>query len=144
MSGFSRSVAGLPKCLNKISLTFGMRVDPPTRITSSIYFVVKLASSRAYLTSGMHLKNIPRQISSNWLLLISISRSIALAIESIKIEVWCSVDSAYFALLHSYRIRSFACLLFDKSISSDFMNSLMQWSIRELSMSYPPSWGSPV
>ena len=70
-SGFSSSCTGLPKNAATACFTAGVRVEPPTIITLSIFSGFKFASRRAYRQHANVSANLGCISSSNFCLLMA-------------------------------------------------------------------------
>ena len=135
---------------NKDSTSFwiiGILVEPPTKITSSISFLVRLASFNAFLTgsidlltnssdncSNLALVNVvtkclgPDDVAVTYGKLISVcvdEESSILAFSAASFSLWSAIESSL------------------KSICSFFLNSSARKSIITWSKSSPPRWVSP-
>ena len=64
-SGFTLLLGSLPKKSLTSSCTLGIRVEPPTRMTSSIWDAERWASARALRQGSMLLRNKSSQRASN-------------------------------------------------------------------------------
>ena len=136
---------------NKASTSFwiiGILVEPPTKITSSISFLVKPASLRAFLTGSIDLFTKSSDNCSNLALVRVVTKCLGPDDVAVTygrlISVWADDDSSILAFsAASFNLcRAIESSL--KSICSLFLNSSAKKSIITWSKSSPPRWVSPL
>ena len=98
-----------------LSLSFGILLQPPTMITSSISSLVNPEAAMAFSMGGIHLSNIGSQIYSNSPLVRSYSKSSLLIIFSKKIVALKVLESICLASLQLYRNFEIAVLFLLRS-----------------------------
>ncbi len=151
-SGFT-PVCGLePKNSSTTSRTLGMRVMPPTRITSSISFFDTPASASAFLHgSSVRLIRSPTSCSSFERLIVStrcsgveLPPSMRAVMKGRLTSVEAELDSSILAFSAASLRRCSASLSVRRSMFSFFLNSSARYSTMALSKSSPPRKVSPL
>ena len=108
-SGWTSLLGSLPVRRRTSSWTLGIRVAPPTRITSLRSFSVSLASARACLNGPMHRSTRSAVSSSNFARVSTISRCLGPEASAVTngrlIDVWTTVLSSIFARSAASRSR---------------------------------------
>ena len=124
--------------------TFGMRVEPPTRMISSTSPLDILASASTFWTGSMVLRKTSAQSSSKRARVIEERKSSpSWRLSSSKLDCVLA-DRLRFAFSHAVRRRRRALGLPVMSFLVLRLNSLAKWSTKMLSMSSPPRWLSPA
>mmetsp|Transcript_38558 Transcript_38558/g.53548 ORF Transcript_38558/g.53548 Transcript_38558/m.53548 type:complete len:253 (+) Transcript_38558:684-1442(+) len=120
----------------------GMRVEPPTRITSLISDRSSFASLRAVSTGTRHLSIKSEQSCSNFARVSVVSMCLgpsAVAVMKGRLMLVCvMVESSIFAFSLASVSRCSACLSVRRSIPSEVLKSLARKSTMRLSKSSPP------
>ena len=123
--------------------TFGMRVEPPTRTTSSISDFLSSESSKTFWTGvSVFLKRSMQSSSKRARVSVS-EKSMPSKSPSISTRTWCCVESERLARSTSRRSFWIAFLSFDGSEPCLRLNTLSRCWITRLSKSSPPRWVSP-
>ncbi len=130
------------------SLTAGMRVDPPTRITSSRSLSLSLASAIACLTGFKHRSTRSCVNCSNFERVNLISKCLGPPASAVMngrlISVSNADDNSIFAFSAASVSRCNACRSLLRSIPWSFLNSSANQSTIRLSKSSPPRCVSPA
>ena len=147
-SGLTERLGSLPKKSFTTCWTLGIRVIPPTRITSAILDLSILASDKAFLQGSMVFW-IRSSTSSS-----SLEREIFIVrwrgwpslwvIKGWLISVSVALESSILAFSAESLIRWSACLSRERSTPDSFLNSETMYSIRRWSKSSPPRKVSPL
>mmetsp|Transcript_27878 Transcript_27878/g.82008 ORF Transcript_27878/g.82008 Transcript_27878/m.82008 type:complete len:467 (-) Transcript_27878:734-2134(-) len=124
--------------------TFGMRVEPPTRTTSSISALLFLASLRTCVTGAMVFLNKSRQSSSNRAREIVSRRSTPSLSASSSTVADVAVDSVRLAFSHARRSRCIARGSAEMSSLLLRSKTLQKCAIMRWSKSSPPRCVSPA
>mmetsp|Transcript_3865 Transcript_3865/g.11181 ORF Transcript_3865/g.11181 Transcript_3865/m.11181 type:complete len:449 (+) Transcript_3865:782-2128(+) len=147
-SGFTDTLGSLPAIFLTRSMTAGMRVEPPTRMTSSSWFSSSLASFSARSTGMRHLSRRSEHICSNWVRLMVASMCLgpsAVAVMKGRLMlVLLRFDSSIFAFSAASVNRCRAWRSLRRSMPSFFLKSSARKSTMRLSKSSPPRWVSPA
>ncbi|ETJ16184.1 hypothetical protein Q604_UNBc4C00098G0001, partial [human gut metagenome] len=147
-SGFTDLFGSFPVSALTASTTAGIRVEPPTRITSSISDKLKPASERAWRTGTFVRSTRSRVKSSNLARVKVISKwrgpASPAVINGKLICVEVTPERSFFAFSAASFKRCIAILSVDKSIPFSFLNSATKWSMIFWSKSSPPSLLSPA
>ena len=121
----------------------GMRVEPPTRTTSSISDFLSSESSKTFWTGvSVFLKRSMQSSSKRARVSVS-EKSMPSKSPSISTRTWCCVESERLARSTSRRSFWIAFLSFDGSEPCLRLNTLSRCWITRLSKSSPPRWVSP-
>ena len=136
----------------KISLTFcwtrGMRVIPPTRMTSSICAGVRLASFRAVRQGPSTLSTRSSTSASSFarvsLMFICLGPPASAVMKGRLTSVSMAVDSSILAFSAASLRRCRAILSLRMSMPWSFLNSVARNSMSRWSKSSPPRWVSPL
>ena len=124
--------------------TLGMRVDPPTRIISSMSFFCMSASSRTFLT-GTRVDLNKSMLSSSNLARVRVSEKSAPSNrDSISSLAWWPALRVLFAFSTSRLSFCTARSSVRRSLPVFFLNTLMKCSMTLWSKSSPPRWVSPL
>mmetsp|Transcript_5554 Transcript_5554/g.14115 ORF Transcript_5554/g.14115 Transcript_5554/m.14115 type:complete len:548 (-) Transcript_5554:148-1791(-) len=146
-SGFTVTFGSRPVSERTRACTAGMRVDPPTRITSLISFSDSLASLSALSTGMRHRSMRSAHSSSNFWRVMVVSMCFgpsAVAVMKGRDTLLCVVlDSSCFVFSAASMSRCSACLSVRRSIPSADLKSSARKSTMRLSKSSPPRWVSP-
>ena len=119
-------------------------MDPPTKTTSWIWFLLILESFNTFSTGGIQSLNIGKHNSSNLALVMVRLKSIDSAKESTSMVVYVEDDKILLALSHYVLSLLMALLLFLISTPFFLKKSAEQNSTNLLSKSSPPKWVSPA
>ena len=147
-SGFTPLCGSLPKKAFTTSWIFGMRVDPPTKITWSIWLTLSPESLRA-CSVGRRLRCTRSSTScSNLERLRSMFKCFGPEASAVMngrlMFVFCEPDSSILAFSAASFNRCMAMASLLRSTPSDFLNSSMRnWMMRP-SKSSPPKCVSPL
>ena len=146
-SGLTPWCGSLPKNDFTISTTFGMRVEPPTRTTSSI-FPTETPASRTAISHGFMVRSrISWTICSNFARDSFSCRCFGPDASAVMngrlISVSITEESSIFAFSAPSFSRWRTVRSFDRSIPWSFLNSAMIHSISRWSMLSPPRCVSP-
>ncbi len=147
-SGFTPLWGSFPKSFLTVSWTFGIRVEPPTRITSSMSSALTPASSIACL-HGATVRSIRSSTSCSNLARVRVRfRCLGpdwSAVMNGRLMSVCWVEeSSIFAFSAASLIRCSAIGSFFRSTPSCFLYSWVIQSITRWSKSSPPRWVSPL
>ena len=147
-SGFTVAFDFLPKNFSTACCTSGMRVMPPTRITSLMSDVESFASASAFLQgSSVSSTSSPTSCSSVAREILR-SRCLGPAASDVMngwlISVSIALDNSIFAFSAASLMRCNASLSFDKSTPSAFLNSSTIHRMIFWSKSSPPKCVSPL
>ena len=147
-SGLTPLWGSLPKSCFTASWTLGMRIWPPTRITSSISPGLTPASFMAW-RHGPSVRSISSATSDSSLARVRVrTRCLGpLASAVMKgrlISVWSVVDSSHLAFSAASLRRWRAMRSLRRSMPFSFLNSSAIQSITRWSKSSPPRWVSPL
>ena len=147
-SGFTLWFGSLPKKSFTISLTFGMRVIPPTNTTSSISPGDKSASFNAFLIGSMVREIRSSTSASSFARLSLIAKCFGPVASAVMygrlISVSMLLDSSIFAFSAASFKRCSAKVSLRRSTLLSFLNSSARYSITRLSKSSPPKNVSPL
>ena len=147
-SGLTPLCGSFPKSCFTASCTFGMRVWPPTRMTSLMSFWLTPASCMA-CRHGPRVRSTRSATSASSLARVSVSTRclgpLASAVMKGRLISVCSVvDSSHFAFSAASFNRWSAMRSFRRSIPCSFLNSPEIQSMTRWSKSSPPRWVSPL
>mmetsp|Transcript_7468 Transcript_7468/g.31057 ORF Transcript_7468/g.31057 Transcript_7468/m.31057 type:complete len:200 (+) Transcript_7468:1131-1730(+) len=127
--------------------TAGMRVEPPTRITSSMSESSSLASRSAFCTGTLQRAMRSSHSSSNFALVRLVSMclgpSAVAVMKGSEMDVDAVEESSIFAFSAASVRRCSACLSFIRSTPSAVWKSFASHSTMRLSKSSPPRKVSP-
>ena len=126
-----------------IDWILGIRVEPPTKTTSSIWLLLIFPSLITFSKGGIHFLKRSMHKSSNFDLVKMILRSSPSIKASTSIVAWVDADKALLALSQETLNLLKALALFFISIPVFFLNSKAQYSTSLLSKSSPPKWVLP-
>mmetsp|Transcript_6690 Transcript_6690/g.27253 ORF Transcript_6690/g.27253 Transcript_6690/m.27253 type:complete len:316 (+) Transcript_6690:742-1689(+) len=146
-SGLTDMLGSFPVSFLTSSRTAGMRVEPPTRITSSMSSRESLASRRAFSTGTLHRVMRSSQSSSNLarerLVSMCLGPSAVAVMKGREMAVLAVEESSILAFSAASVRRCSACLSFMRSTPSAFLKSAASHSTTRLSKSSPPRKVSP-
>ena len=146
-SGLTDMLGSLPVSSLTRSRTAGMRVEPPTRITSSMSERSSLASRSAFSTGTLQRAMRSSHSSSNFALdrLVSmcLGPSAVAVMNGSEMDVDAVEESSIFAFSAASVRRCSACLSFIRSTPSVVWKSFASHSTMRLSKSSPPRKVSP-
>ena len=147
-SGFTPLDGFLPKNFSTCSWMTGIRVEPPTRITSSISEVDNPASFKAFATGSIERFTKVSANCSNFARVNVFTMCfgpLAVAVMYGKLISVCEdEDNSIFAFSAASFKRCKAIGSLRKSTLSSLMNSLAIQSMITWSKSSPPKWVSPL
>ncbi len=147
-SGFTPLLGSRPKNLFTVSSTRGMRVWPPTRITSPTCSAVTLASSRAWRQGPTVLStSSPTSCSSlerESVMLRCLGPEASAVMNGRLTSVCITVESSTLAFSAPSLRRCRAMRSLRRSIPWSRLNSSMSQSMTRWSKSSPPRWVSPA
>mmetsp|Transcript_21737 Transcript_21737/g.52311 ORF Transcript_21737/g.52311 Transcript_21737/m.52311 type:complete len:364 (-) Transcript_21737:715-1806(-) len=132
-----------PKKSDSSARILGMRVDPPTSTTWSIWPLSRPESVSTFLTGEMVDLKRSMQSSSNLARVRVSDRSLPPWKSSISMRFWWDVESTRLARSTSRRSFWMAFLSLEASTPVFFLNTASMWSITRLSKSSPPRCVSP-
>ena len=137
----------LPKKFFTVSITFGIRVIPPTRITSLISLALVPESFSAVSQGASVLSMSFSTRDSSFALVIFTLRCFGPVLSAVRngrlISVCAVEESSHLAFSAPSLILCMAKLSLLMSIPVSFLNSLIRYSTMALSKSSPPSDVSP-
>ena len=148
-SGLTVMFGSLPPVSRRTRFcTAGIRVEPPTRMTSSMSLAVTLASAMACCT-GPWVRSTRSAVSCSNVDRISVVfrcfGPLASAVTNGRlIVVWVTDDSSTLAFSAASKSRCSACGSRRRSMPSCLRNSSAMWSTIRRSKSSPPRWVSPA
>mmetsp|Transcript_18136 Transcript_18136/g.45686 ORF Transcript_18136/g.45686 Transcript_18136/m.45686 type:complete len:274 (+) Transcript_18136:1310-2131(+) len=144
-SGLMPLLGSLPsKNSRSRSCTLGMRVEPPTSTISSRSLFLKLASSSAFFTGPMVLRNRSMFSSSKRARVMEVAKSMPSNRESSSMEVCAAEDRVRLERSQAVRRRRSARADVRRSFLYLRWNSEAKWFTRRSSKSSPPKWVSPA
>ena len=137
-----------PVSASTASCTAGIRVEPPTKITSSMSALVKPASFKALRTGILVLSTNSSVNWLNWARVKVVSKwrgPLAPAVINGKeIWAWLAEERSFLAFSAASFKRCIAILSLDKSIPFSDLKLATNQSMMALSKSSPPRWVSPL
>mmetsp|Transcript_30208 Transcript_30208/g.81187 ORF Transcript_30208/g.81187 Transcript_30208/m.81187 type:complete len:316 (-) Transcript_30208:664-1611(-) len=147
-SGLTPLYASRPKNLDTVSCTLGMRVMPPTRMTSLTSLVLMPASLRHALQGGM-VRSTRSWVRASSLALVNFMLKClgpdASAVMKGRLMSVCVVDeSSVLAFSPASRRRWSASPSLERSMPCSFLNSSQRKEVMVLSKSSPPRCVSPL
>mmetsp|Transcript_50220 Transcript_50220/g.160956 ORF Transcript_50220/g.160956 Transcript_50220/m.160956 type:complete len:359 (+) Transcript_50220:420-1496(+) len=146
-SGLTLTLGSLPVSFFTRSITEGMRVEPPTRITSLISESSSLASLRAFCTGILQRSTRSEVSSSNLARVMVVSMCLGPSAVAVMkgrlIWAWVPEESSFLAFSAASVRRWRACLSVIRLMPSAFSKSLARKLTMRLSKSSPPRWVSP-
>mmetsp|Transcript_45984 Transcript_45984/g.73612 ORF Transcript_45984/g.73612 Transcript_45984/m.73612 type:complete len:295 (-) Transcript_45984:538-1422(-) len=146
-SGFTDMLGSLPVSFLTSSRMAGIRVEPPTRITSSMSLRSSLASRSAFSTGVWQRLMRSSHSSSNLARVSEVSMclgpSAVAVMKGSEMEVVAVEDSSILAFSAASVRRCSACLSFFRSTPSVALKSFASHSTMRLSKSSPPRKVSP-
>ena len=147
-SGLTPLCGSLPKNFRTASCTAGMRVCPPTRITSSMSLGLRPASSNAW-RQGPMVRWIRSSVSCSSLARVSficrcLGPEASAVIKGRLISVSITVESSILAFSAASFSRCRAMRSWRRSTPCSFMNSSHSQSMIRWSKSSPPRKVSPL
>ncbi len=146
-SGLTERLPSFPKSSLTTSWTFGMRLEPPTKRTSSILSAVMPASAKALRQGSFVASNKSSVICSNWARVRFFCKCLGPVASAVMngrlmaVDVWA--ESWILAFSAASRRRCKAIGSFERSIPVSFLNSSTSQSIIRRSQSSPPRWVFP-
>ena len=146
-SGFTPFEPSLPKISFTVCITLGIRVDPPTKSTSSIFDASIPASANALRQGSLVRSSKSSVICSNFARVNVFCKCLgpdaSAVIKGRLISVDDCDESSIFAFSAASRKRCKAMRSFDKSMPVSALNSSVSQLIILRSKSSPPKWVSP-
>ena len=148
-SGLTPLLGSLPPVSSRTrSVTAGMRVEPPTRTTWSIWPTEMPASRIAWLNGARARSSRSWVIRWNSARVIVTSRCSGPSAPAVMygrlMLVDCAPDSSILAFSAASRRRCMASLSLDRSMPLEALKVLTRWSTTFSSQSSPPRWLSPA
>ncbi len=147
-SGFTLWSGSLPKNFFTVSLTSGMRVEPPTRRTSFTSFTDFFASASALRTGSIERSTSGVMSCSSLARERRRSRCTGppgpTVMNGRLMLVSCTLESSILAFSAASFRRWRAILSLETSMPELFLNSATIQSMTRLSTSSPPRWVSPL
>mmetsp|Transcript_7798 Transcript_7798/g.22142 ORF Transcript_7798/g.22142 Transcript_7798/m.22142 type:complete len:227 (+) Transcript_7798:359-1039(+) len=146
-SGFTPRDGSFPKKSCTLSCTLGMRVMPPTRMTSWISLVDRPASFTHFSHGDMVRCTRSSTMPSNWALVIftfmCFGPEASAVMKGRDTSVWFKPSSSRLAFSAASRMRCMASRSPDTSMPLSFLNSATRWDRSASSKSSPPRRVSP-
>ena len=147
-SGLTERLGSLPKKSLTICWIFGVRVEPPTRTTSSISFAVFCESARDFLVGSIARWKRSSHIASNLARDSFFTRCLGPEASAVRkgrlISVSSVLESSILAFSAASLRRWRTNLSFETSRPDSALNSVISHSITRWSRSSPPRCVSPL